>query len=220
MHRIDGEGATTSGRFTEGNPTTGVPATVVTADWLNSVQEEIAAVLTAAGLTLNKGNNAQLLQAIKSLIAGGGVSVTAAGVSVVDAGDYFTGIEVEAALQQLAQKIYSGTLNASQVLRPVLSVTGASQQTETGHAEGLLQVSHTSAATYTVRPDSALNLRVGTAIQVAQAGAGKVSFAAGSGVTILKASAFNAATLGQHAIAVLVKTAANTWRLGGALESA
>jgi hypothetical protein len=53
-----------------------------------------------------------------------------------------------------------------------------------------------------------------------QAGAGNVSFVAGAGVTILKPADFNAATLGQHASAVLYKVAANTWRLGGMLETA
>lgn len=219
MHRIDGEGATVDNKFTEGNPSTGALATTVTADWCNAVQEEILAVLAEAGITPLKTDNGQLVAAILSLIAGGGVAVTAAGVTITDAGDYFSGSEVEAALQQLGEKLYAGTINASQVRRTIVTVAGASQQTESTHAENLVQASHTSDITYTVRPDTDLNLPVGTAIQVVQSGAGKVSIAAGAGVTILKPTAFNAATLGQHAIVVLIKTAANTWRLGGALEA-
>lgn len=64
MHRIDGPGATVDNKFTEGDPVSAVPATEVTGDWLNAVQEEIAAVIVSAGLTLNKANNAQLLAAI------------------------------------------------------------------------------------------------------------------------------------------------------------
>ncbi|SFW54325.1 hypothetical protein SAMN03159376_02091 [Pseudomonas sp. NFACC09-4] len=68
MHRIDGPGATVDNKFTEGDPVSAVPATEVTGDWLNAVQEEIAAVIVSAGLTLNKANNAQLLAAITQKI--------------------------------------------------------------------------------------------------------------------------------------------------------
>lgn len=79
MHRIDGPGATSDNHFTAGNPTTGTPATVVTADWMNSVQEEVANVIEGAGIVLNKANNNQLSLAINALIAaasGGGGSST------------------------------------------------------------------------------------------------------------------------------------------------
>ena len=69
MHRIDSSTATPDNRFTEGNPTIPVPATTVTADWLNSVQEEAVAVIEAAGIAPDKANNAQVLAAIRKLIA-------------------------------------------------------------------------------------------------------------------------------------------------------
>lgn len=70
MHRIDGDGATVTGQWTEGNPSTGVPATELTADWMNAVQNEIENVIvTGAGAALNKANNAQLLAAILTVIA-------------------------------------------------------------------------------------------------------------------------------------------------------
>jgi hypothetical protein len=56
----------TPGYFTKGNPTSGTPATVPGQDWFNAVQEEILAVIVAAGLTPSKSNMAQLLAAIKS----------------------------------------------------------------------------------------------------------------------------------------------------------
>jgi len=70
MHRIDGPGATEDNRFTDGNPASGIPPTIVTDDWANAVQEEIVAVITAAGLTLNKAYNGQLKDAIEALIVG------------------------------------------------------------------------------------------------------------------------------------------------------
>lgn len=220
MHRIDGEGATIDNKFTEGNPSTGAIATEVTSDWANAVQEELVTVIAAAGMVLAKANNGQLLAAIQSLIAGGGVAVSAAGVTIADAGEYFSGTEVEAALQQLAAKIYAGTFNANQIRRSVVGLAGAAQQTETAHVENILEISNATAVTYLVRADVTLDLPIGTAIEVVQSGAGKVSFAAAAGVTIKKPAVFNAATLGQEAIAVLVKISANTWRLGGMLEAA
>lgn len=220
MHRIDGEGATVDNRFSEGNPATGAIATAVTADWANAVQEEIVAVITAAGIPLAKADNAQLLAAILSLIAGGGAAVAAAGVSVEDAGGYFAGIEVESALQQLATKLYAGTINANQIIRSVLTLNGAAFQTEAAHVENILELSNATAITYTVRLASVYDAPIGAAITLSQAGAGKVSVVGAVGVTIKKPVGFNAATLGQDATIVLYKVSANTWRLGGMLEAA
>lgn len=67
MHRIDGPG-NLGNMFSEGDPDSGVPATVVTDDFMNAVQEEIVAVIVGAGLSLSKPNNAQLKQAISLLV--------------------------------------------------------------------------------------------------------------------------------------------------------
>ena len=69
MHRIDSSTATPDNRFTEGDPTIPLPATTVTAAWLNALQEEAIAVLAAAGIAPDKVNNAQVLAAIRKLIA-------------------------------------------------------------------------------------------------------------------------------------------------------
>lgn len=74
MHRIDGPGATGGNLFTEGNPALGIPATVVTDDWANDVQEELCNLVEDQGITLVKGTQDQVLTAIKSLISFGGDS--------------------------------------------------------------------------------------------------------------------------------------------------
>ena len=56
------------GYFTDGNPQTATPATVVSSNWLNAVQDEIVNVILAAGIALVKGTNNQLLLAIQYLI--------------------------------------------------------------------------------------------------------------------------------------------------------
>lgn len=68
MHRIDGPGAGPGGSFVAGSKTSGTPSTVVTADWANAVQEEIAGVVTASGQALVKADNGQLLKAIRALL--------------------------------------------------------------------------------------------------------------------------------------------------------
>lgn len=70
MKRIDNSTATIDNLFTEGNPGTATPATIVSAEWLNVVQEEIAAVIEETGETLDQTGVArdQLLTAIQQLI--------------------------------------------------------------------------------------------------------------------------------------------------------
>ena len=68
MHRIDTSTATPDHKFTEGNPAVPVAATTVSAAWLNAVQEELVAVITGAGLELQKSDNGQLFRAIGKLI--------------------------------------------------------------------------------------------------------------------------------------------------------
>jgi hypothetical protein len=70
MHRIDGPGATVDKKFTEGDPVGGVQATVVTAAWMNDVQEELVSVLSAGGVAPVKGVQDQLLRAIRTMSTG------------------------------------------------------------------------------------------------------------------------------------------------------
>ena len=77
MHKIDSDGATLSNEFTEGNPLLSIPATVVSANWLNAVQRELVYVIEQAGLTLNTSGSdtgQQLYAAIQIMIAGGGAA--------------------------------------------------------------------------------------------------------------------------------------------------
>jgi hypothetical protein len=62
MHRIDGTDHVAN-LFSDGDPAQGVKGTVITDDWLNSVQEEIAGLLEGMGVTLEKANRGQLLAA-------------------------------------------------------------------------------------------------------------------------------------------------------------
>lgn len=71
MHQIDGAGATQDSLFTEGDANQAIPATQVTADWLNSVQEELVAIVEHGGGELDKEDNGQVLAKILEMIATG-----------------------------------------------------------------------------------------------------------------------------------------------------
>jgi len=71
MHRIDAPGATVGEQFTEGNPALNIPATEVSDDWLNDVQEELALFIESQGITLLKGTQTQLTEAIALAIGAG-----------------------------------------------------------------------------------------------------------------------------------------------------
>jgi hypothetical protein len=68
VQRINSIGATADNRFTKGDPTRGIPATVVSADWLNSVQEELANIVEMNGGSLNTDKDSQIAEIIQLLI--------------------------------------------------------------------------------------------------------------------------------------------------------
>jgi uncharacterized MnhB-related membrane protein len=83
----------------------------------------------------------------------------------------------------------------------------------------MIQASNASTKTVTIAPDSTLTEAiVGSAITVINTGAGLLTFAAGSGVTITSAGAVSAApTLATHKVAQCVRVAADTWRIFGGI---
>jgi microcystin-dependent protein len=79
MYQIDGPDVVSSkpakktadnppGWFDGGNPDENQKATMVTRDWLNTIQAELKGAIEGAGIALNRGNDNQLLAAIKALV--------------------------------------------------------------------------------------------------------------------------------------------------------
>jgi hypothetical protein len=83
----------------------------------------------------------------------------------------------------------------------------------------LVQATNASTKTITIAPDSTLTSAAqGSAITFMNSGAGLLTFAAGSGVTITSAGAVSAApTLAQYKTAVAIRTGANAWTIVGAI---
>lgn len=67
MKRTDAFG-NDNNRFTNGNPATSTPATIVDDTWLNNVQEELCNFIESRGITLDGGDEFQLTQALGEYI--------------------------------------------------------------------------------------------------------------------------------------------------------
>lgn len=131
------ETAGTEGYFTEGNPTAGTPATNVRGSWLNMIQEELCAILAAAGIARSKTTYNQVNSALQKMYASPvgtvrnlSMSVSAASASATLAADQ---IVVASALggQPYVLSSFSKTIN--------LATTGAGgMDTGTAPASGFV----------------------------------------------------------------------------------
>lgn len=87
---VPNSNADNNGEWTEGNPQSGAPATTLKAPWLNTIQRELANIVTGTGGELNPENDGQLLQVLQSKFGGTGqvktVVFTAGGTYVPPGG--------------------------------------------------------------------------------------------------------------------------------------
>lgn len=141
MHRIDTPSATPEERFTEGSPTGGVAATILTADWLNDVQESLCAVVEGAGVDLEKGNFTQLLSAIQSLITN---SPLLAGIQVYSAAGSYTWNKPAGKTRALVTVVGAGA-GASRIASAVGNGGAAG-----GFSQGLVDISASSSVSVIV----------------------------------------------------------------------
>lgn len=70
MHLIDHSTAAVGNQFTDGNAGSGIPATRVTAKWLNNLQNELANFIISRGITLSDASSTQLTAAILNAVEG------------------------------------------------------------------------------------------------------------------------------------------------------
>lgn len=87
-------------------------------------------------------------------------------------------------------------------------------------ANKLVTLTNASAITMTVPPNSSVAFPTGTQIDLAQRGAGAVTVAQGSGVTVNVHADDTRVLDGQYSYATLVKVGTNTWDLFGNLVAA
>lgn len=98
------------------------------------------------------------------------------------------------------------------------SQTGTSYTLALTDAGGFVDLSNASAITLTVPPNASVAFPANTRIDLIQAGAGQVTVAAGSGVTI-NSKGGNLKLTGQWSGATLVQRSTNSWVLIGDLSA-
>lgn len=98
----------------------------------------------------------------------------------------------------------------------VSSQSGTSYTAVLADANTYIRFTNGSAISFTIPPNSSEAFPVGTVIEVEQAGAGALSFVAGSGVT-LNSRASDLTLAGQYAVAFAKKVATDTWTINGDL---
>jgi hypothetical protein len=96
--------------------------------------------------------------------------------------------------------------------------TGTTYTLVLADAHKVVTLSNASSITLTVPPESSVAFQVGDQVNLLQLGAGQVTVAAGSGVT-LRSEGSKLKLTGQYALATLVKIATDEWVLVGNLTS-
>lgn len=127
MHRIDSPGSTIDNLFTEGNPSLSIPATEVSDDWLNDVQEEMANLIENQGVVLVKGDQDQLEIAVNLMIGVGGSS-----------------IKLDPLLNNTADQVIAGLIFDKANIKAALINFDINRQTSTQDVQetGILAVTH------------------------------------------------------------------------------
>jgi hypothetical protein len=105
-----------------------------------------------------------------------------------------------------------------ELLTPVNSQSGTSYTLVLSDSGKIIECSNAGAITVTVPPNSSVAFPVGTRVAIAQTGAGQVTVAAGSGVTIKNGATWTLKTAEQEAVVELLKIATDTWRIYGDRE--
>ncbi|WP_256587916.1 pyocin knob domain-containing protein [Pseudomonas sp. FFUP_PS_473] len=130
MQKIDASTASANalGEFTEGNPSAGVPATLLKAAWLNAVQRELVHLVEGAGLPLDAADDSQVLKAIQAIQASAstwlklnGKPTTVAGFGITDA---FTKIETTNFVQAAVAALVDSSPAALDTLNELAAALG------------------------------------------------------------------------------------------------
>jgi len=123
MQKIGDSTSTANGakEFTNGQPGTGVDATVITAEWLNAIQRELVNLVLGGGLTIVPGDDSQVLTAIQAIQLTavtwaklGGKPTTVSGFGITDA---FTKTETATAIQKVVSDLVASSPAALDTLK-------------------------------------------------------------------------------------------------------
>jgi hypothetical protein len=216
----------------------GTPAGSPVAPSLPANSISLATVAVAAGaLSINSGNitdtrvlvttNIPESGDISSVTAGNGLSGGGSSGAVSLAIDTAITADLSTAQTFTNKTLTSPTINGATIATSTLTSpkvnlgintqTGTTYTTVLDDNGKLVTLSNASAITLTIPPNSSVAYPVGAQLNLAQLGAGQVTFAGGSGVTIVSTGATASAPKlrAQYSTATAVQTSTNNWLVMG-----
>jgi hypothetical protein len=216
----------------------GTPAGSPVAPSLPANSISLATVAVAAGaLSINSGNitdtrvlvttNIPESGDISSVTAGNGLSGGGSSGAVSLAIDTAITADLSTAQTFTNKTLTSPTINGATIATSTLTSpkvnlgintqTGTTYTTVLDDNGKLVTLSNASAITLTIPPNSSVAYSVGAQLNLAQLGAGQVTFAGGSGVTIVSTGATASAPKlrAQYSTATAVQTSTDNWLVMG-----
>lgn len=117
-----------AGEFTQGQPGSGVDATIIAVTWLNAVQRELIHVVEGAGINLDPADDSQVLKAIQAIqtaantwVKLSGKPTTLSGFGITDA---FTKTETTTTVQQAVAALVASSPAALDTLKELADALG------------------------------------------------------------------------------------------------
>lgn len=180
-------------------------------------------------LTVANGTIALTANAVNYLVVlktTGALSVSTSATNWNDAVNYMRLYQITVDANSLVtdyidhrSTLYTNVANGGAPTIPAMTIndqTGTSYTLALTDKENYVRISNAAACTITVAPDATVAFPLGSSVYIRQAGAGQLTIAAGSGVTINTPETLKARR--QHSSLSLVRVGTDTWDLTGDLE--